>query len=127
MGLTGPQGATGPQGIQGIQGPIAPNGTQGPPGITQLINGSNIYKVEAIDRGNSTIERSITLQPFAECDTGDFPLIGGYDTFGTFFGGNNIDTNNNVPVDIPSPGWFTRIHVKGAAQAGRVYCNSILH
>src|ERR671913_2313621 len=57
VGPPGPQGPAGPagqqgiQGIQGIQGPIGPNGTQGPPspqgqpGITQLINGTNVYLV----------------------------------------------------------------------------------
>jgi hypothetical protein len=120
-GLNGTNGATGPQGIQGIQGPIGPNGTQGPSGITQLINGTNIYKVQDIAFGNSTIERGITIQAFAECDAGDFVLTGGYDVFGTFGTNTNIDTLNNTPeqqgVFFP-PTWFTRISVEGTAQAG---------
>jgi hypothetical protein len=117
-GLDGTQGPQGPQGIQGIQGPIGPNGTQGPPGITQLINGSNIYKVVAEDRENSTTEIGTSLQAFAACDLGDFVLTGGYFTFGVFFLGSNADTQSNVPEDFPTPGWFTRIDVSGEAQAG---------
>ena len=127
-GPAGPPGATGaqgPQGIQGIQGPIGPNGTQGPPGITQLINGSNIYTGEAISSGNSTTERGTTIQAFAECDTEDFALTGGYSTFGISFVGSNIDTAINEPDSSPTPGWFTRLQVDGNAQVGLqviVYC-----
>jgi hypothetical protein len=128
-GPTGPQGtpgatgATGPQGLQGtpgVQGPIGPNGTQGeqgPSGITQLINGSNIYKVEDTDSGNSTAENGLTLIAFASCDPGDFVLNGGFSIGGSTFGDVNIDDNANTPEFLGgSWGWFTRANIQGDAE-----------
>jgi hypothetical protein len=114
-GATGPQG---PQGIQGIQGPIGPNGTQGPSGITQLINGSNIYKVEASMSGNSTVGfPPLILQAFAACDAGDFVLNGGFNTGGITFGEVNIDDVNNSPTFLLNTwGWFTRLSIEGEAE-----------
>ena len=119
-GATGATGLPGPQGIQGIQGPIGPNGTQGeqgPSGITQLINGSNIYKVEDTDSGNSTAEDGLTLIAFAGCDPGDFVLNGGFSIGGSTFGDVNIDDNTNTPDFIAGGwGWFTRVNIQGIAE-----------
>jgi hypothetical protein len=49
-----------------------------------LINGSNVYLVDASDSGNSTIASGLTLQAFASCDAGDFVLNGGFDVIGVF-------------------------------------------
>ena len=119
-GATGATGLPGPQGIQGIQGLIGPNGTQGeqgPSGITQLINGSNIYKVEDTDSGNSTAEDGLTLIAFAGCDPGDFVLNGGFVIGGSSFGDINIDDNANTPDFIAGGwGWFTRVNIQGIAE-----------
>ena len=71
-GPAGPAGATGAQGIQGIQGPAGADSTipgpQGQPGITQLINGTNVYLVTGSSSGNEPI-----LPPAnALCRPGDF-------------------------------------------------------
>jgi hypothetical protein len=120
-GPAGPPGATGvqgPQGIQGIQGPIGPNGTQGPPRITQLINGSNIYVVEAFMSGNSTGRfPPLILQAFAACDSCDFVLNGGFNTGGVTIGEVNIDDVNNSPTFLLNTwGWFTRLSIEGEAE-----------
>jgi hypothetical protein len=117
QGPAGPPGATGvqgPQGIQGIEGPIGPNGTQGPSGITQLINGSNIYDVEALMSGNSTGGfPPLILQGFAACDPGDFVLNGGFNTGGVTIGEVNIDDVNNSPTFLLNTwGWFTRLSTR---------------
>jgi hypothetical protein len=106
--------------IIGTQGPIDPNGTQGeqgPSGITQLINGSNIYKVENSQSGNSTAADGIILQAFACCDPGDFVLNGGFSTGGITFGDVNIDDYPNLPDFLGGTwGWFTHIHIQGDAE-----------
>jgi hypothetical protein len=118
QGPSGFNGTQGPQGIQGIQGPIGPNGIQGPSGITQLINGSNIYQVDASGSGNSTGGYPpLLLQAFAACDQGDFVLNGGFFTGGLFIGDVNIDDTDNAPFFIGGTwGWFTRLNVEGEAE-----------
>ena len=122
IGPPGPQGPRsykqGPQGIQGIQGQIGPNGTQGPSGITQLINGSNVYEVNAFESGNSTVGfPPLNLQAFAACDPGDFVLTGGFFTGGITFGDANKDDTTNAPVlSLDTWGWFTRLSVEGDAE-----------
>lgn len=109
-GATGPAGPAGPQGIQGIQGPIGPNGTQGLPGITQLNNGTNVYKVEGTGQVNVTDDRGSTVQAFARCDAGDFALTGGFSVFPA----NIVFTIINEPEQesiVGPAGWFTRLFV----------------
>jgi hypothetical protein len=105
-GPTGATGATGPQGLQGIQGPIGPNGTQGeigPPGITQLINGTNVYLVTAQDSSQIPV-----LDATASCDPGDFVLNGGYDFSGN--SGENTLIIHDEPVVSPAGGgWHVTI------------------
>jgi len=112
-GPQGPPGATGPQGlqgIQGIQGPIGPNGTQGPAGpqgITQLINGTNVYLVT-----NSTFTGASEITAVvARCQPGDFIITGGYDLVGSGF---NVDVviSSNKPIISPAGGgWTTTIQL----------------
>jgi hypothetical protein len=106
QGIQGPQG---PQGIQGIQGPIGPNGTQGPPGpqgqsgITQLINGTNVYLVTRSDNATSTL-----LEVTAPCEAGDFVINGGYSYSGSL-GANTIVAQNGPIISPPGEGWHTTI------------------
>jgi hypothetical protein len=111
-GLTGATGATGPKGDKGDTGQIGPNGIQGPPGITQLVNGTNIYSVEAENNGTNTV-----IQAFARCDTGDFPLSGGYRVF-IAGSGTNVTHLINEPefFNISNSGWLTRIETEGTDQ-----------
>ena len=51
------------------------NGTQGPPGITQLIPGTNVYLVTN-SSGFVNINTPINVQ--ALCQPGDFVIDGGY-------------------------------------------------
>jgi hypothetical protein len=115
VGPPGPQGPAGPagqqgiQGIQGIQGPIGPNGTQGPPGpqgqpgITQLINGTNVYLVtRSVDSFASPLEVT------APCEAGDFVINGGY-LFSGSVGPNTIVGQNGPIISPPGEGWSTSI------------------
>ena len=77
-----------------------------------MINGSNIYKVENSQSGNSTAADGIILQAFAGCDPGDFVLNEGFSTGGITFGDVNIDDYPNLPDFLGGTwGWFTRIHI----------------
>ena len=112
-GTQGPPGPQGPAGPQGVQGPA------GPAGITQLINGSNVYLVEASDSGLSTTAQGLTLQAFASCDAGDFILNGGFDVNGTFGTATDIDDYPNKPIfsfDTQTWGWITVINIVGDAE-----------
>ncbi|MGH9982032.1 MAG: hypothetical protein ACRD6U_10825 [Nitrososphaeraceae archaeon] len=111
-GTQGPAGPQGIQGIQGIQGPIGPNGTQGqqgiqgPPGITQLLNGTNVYLV--INSTNGPFDPDIDTQRISVlCDPGDFILTGGGGSFGVDFG--TITVSNPI-VDPPGAGWEVIIY-----------------
>ena len=75
QGPQGPQGDTGAQGIQGERGFNGTQGLQGTPGITQLINGTNVYMVQA----NGTIIANI-ISATAICEEGDFLINGGFRT-----------------------------------------------
>ena len=102
-----------PTGATGATGPA------GPAGITQLINGSNVYLVEASDSGISTTASGLTLQAFASCDAGDFVLNGGFDVNGTFGTATDIDDYPNKPIfsfDTQTWGWITVINVVGDAE-----------
>jgi Collagen triple helix repeat (20 copies) len=117
-GATGPPGPTGATGATGPQGPSGSNGTngaQGPPGITQLMNGSNIYTVEDLERGNTTIVDPLFLFGNAICDPGDFPLTGGYSIGGTSGSTTNFDTTINEPR-LDDPGWVTFVTISGFAE-----------
>jgi hypothetical protein len=119
---TGIQGPPGPQGIQGPPGPTGASGARGPAGpagITQLINGSNVYLVEASDGGISTTAQGLTLRAFASCDAGDFILNGGFDVNGTFGTATDIDDYPNKPIfsfDTQTWGWITVINIVGDAE-----------
>ena len=115
VGPPGPQGPAGPagqqgiQGIQGIQGPIGPNGTQGPPGpqgqpgITQLINGTNVYLVtRSVDSFASPLDVT------APCEAGDFVINGG-SLFSGSVGPNTIVGQNGPIISPPGEGWSTSI------------------
>jgi hypothetical protein len=117
--ITGTQGPPGPHGIQGPPGSTGATGATGPAGITQLINGSNVYLVEASDSGISTTASGLTLQAFASCDAGDFVLNGGFDVIGTFGTATDIDDYPNKPIfsfDTQTWGWITVINVVGDAE-----------
>lgn len=76
---------------------IGPAGVQGPSGITQLINGTNIYLVQDIDRGDG-----IFLNGLAICDPGDFVLNGGYTLSGNLNNSTIVNQNGPFIFDIPS-------------------------
>jgi hypothetical protein len=107
-GVTGATGATGPKGIQGIQGIQGipgergfngTNGEPGPQGITQLINGTNVYLVTTIGESISEVQ-DVT----ASCEPGDFVLNGGYSYSG--FSDDNTLISANQPVTSPAgDGW----------------------
>lgn len=78
-------------------GPAGPAGVQGPSGITQLINGTNIYLVQDIERGNGTV-----LNGLAICDPGDFVLNGGYTLSGNLIDSTIVNQNGPLIFDIPS-------------------------
>ena len=73
--VPGPQREQGLRGFNGTYGDNRFNGTQGPPGITQLIPGTNIYLVTN-SSGFVNINTHITVQ--ALCQPEDFVLNGGY-------------------------------------------------
>ena len=116
QGPPGPTGATGATGPQGPPGSNGTNGAQGPPGITQMMNGSNIYTVEDLERGNTTIVDPIFLFGNAICDPGDFPLTGGYSIGGTFSTTTHFNTTSNEPRLDRDPGWFTSVQISGFAE-----------
>jgi hypothetical protein len=107
-GPTGPTGATGATGSQGAQGPAGADSTipgpQGQPGITQLINGTNVYLVTGSSSGNQPI-----LPPAnALCRPGDFVINGGYDYNG--FVGPDTFVLDNGPIISPSgQGWTVNV------------------
>ena len=118
QGLPGPAGPSGAMGATGPQGPPGSNGTngaQGPPGITQLMNGSNIYTVVDLKRGNTTIVDPLFLFGNVICDPGDFPLTGGYSISGTSGSTTNFDTTINEPR-LDDPGWVTFVRISGFAE-----------
>jgi hypothetical protein len=115
-GATGATGATGPQGIQGLQGRPGANGTQGPPGITQLINGTNFYLVT----NSTTADDSDRASTFAECQSGDFVINGGYELT-VLDRTNNIFTENDSPVTTgPLAGEAWEVQVFGTIDIGTV-------
>ncbi len=115
VGPPGPQGPPGPagqqgiQGIQGIQGPIGPNGTQGSPGpqgqpgITQLINGTNVYLVTRSANATTSL-----LEVTAPCEAGDFVINGGY-SFSGSLGEDTLVVQNRPIIFPPGEGWITTI------------------
>ena len=102
-GPKGDTGATGPQGEQGIQGI---QGIQGQSGITQLINGTNVYLVTRT--GNPTPPDSISLEVIAPCEAGDFVINGGYSYSGNL-GADTFVVQNGPIISPPGEGWRTSI------------------
>ena len=91
-------------GIQGTKGLMAQGpGIQGPPGITQLINGTNVYLVTR-SADSSTISVDVT----APCEAGDFVINGGY-LFSGSVGANTIVSQNGPIISPPGEGWRTGI------------------
>ena len=82
-----------------------------------MINGSNIYKVEGSQSGNSTGGfPPLILQAFAACDPGDFVLNWGFNFCGVTFE-VNIDDVDNLPSFLLDPwGLFTRLNIEGEAE-----------
>jgi hypothetical protein len=115
-GTQGPVGPQGPPGINGTTGATGATGPQGPPGITQLINGSNIYTVVDLDRGNTTIVDPLFLSGNPECDPEDFPLTGGYSIGGVFSPTTNFATTDSEPRLGQDPGWFSSVRISGFAE-----------
>jgi hypothetical protein len=75
------------------------DGAQGSPGITQLINGTNVYLVI-----NSSTTSASPIDLIASCDPGDFVVNGGY----TYSGPVNplLFIASNEPVtNPPGEGW----------------------
>ena len=99
-GPKGDTGATGPQGEQGIQGI---QGIQGQSGITQLINGTNIYLVTRTGSPTSTL-----LEVTAPCEAGDFVINGGYSYSGNFDEDTFVVQNGPI-ISPPGEGWHTTI------------------
>ena len=107
-GPTGPQGIQGPPGKDGIDGVNGTNGLPGPSGITQLINGTNVYLVEVSEPKDEASDTSLILD--AECDPGDFVINGGYVATGT----DNILSLNLKSEPIKNPaggGWAAAQYV----------------
>jgi hypothetical protein len=103
QGPPGPAGATGPQGEQGIQGI---QGIQGQSGITQLINGTNVYLVTRTGSPSPTTSPSIEVT--APCEAGDFVINGGYSYSGNL--GEDTFVGQNGPIiSPPGEGWRTSI------------------
>ena len=117
---TGTQGPPGPPGPQGIQGPAGANGTNGapgqagPPGITQLINGTNVYFV--FNNGTNPNGSTILQTTRANCQPGDFVINGGWEIFGFNQPGTvvedgprnpQIDTLGNTTSE--GQGWFASV------------------
>ena len=103
-GSQGPQGIIGPVGPQGIQGPIGPTGAtgpesttpgpQGPAGITQLIDGDNVYLVT--NSSQPPTAQGGQAAGVARCESGDFALNGGFSLNG-ITPANNIITVRDQP------------------------------
>ena len=89
-------------GEDGIDGVNGTNGLPGPSGITQLINGTNVYLVT-----NSTgAAGGATLQ--ALCQTGDFVINGGYNLSGGV--STDMIISQNEPIVLPSgAGWIVNL------------------
>ncbi len=89
--------------------PIGPNGTQGPPGpqgqpgITQLINGTNVYLVT-----RSANDTTSFLEVTAPCEAGDFVINGGYSVSGSF-DEDTLVVQNGPIIFPPGEGWITHI------------------
>ena len=113
---TGTQGPQGQPGVNGTTGATGATGPQGLPGITQLINGSNIYTVVDLDRGNTTIVDPLFLSGNPECDQEDFPLTGGYSIGGVFSPTTNFATTDSEPRLGQDPGWFSSVRISGFAE-----------
>ena len=92
----------------GGQGQVGP---PGPPGITQLNEGTNVYLVT-----NQTINTDpddVSIVARAQCDAGDFVLNGGYQVTGS----DNILTETLFDQPITSPsggGWEVVQYVANA-------------
>jgi Collagen triple helix repeat (20 copies) len=111
-GPKGDTGATGPQGEQGIQGI---QGIQGQSGITQLINGTNIYLVTRT--GSPSPATSPSIEVTAPCEAGDFVINGGYSYSGNL-GANTIVSQNGPIISPPGEGWRTSISFLPAPPPG---------
>jgi len=117
-GPAGPTGATGPQGIQGPQGPPGTNGTNGatgPSGITQLINGTNVYLVTRT--GSPTPSTSPSIEVTAPCEADDFVINGGYSYSGNLDEDTFVVLNGPI-ISPPGEGWRTHISFLPAPPPG---------
>ena len=102
------------------------DGAQGPPGITQLINGTNVYLVTVQEFGETFIEAS------ALCDSGDFVLNGGYNYDGALTT-EFTDVFKDEPVISPAGGGW-HVFIRGLADVSNgmtvnAYCfdNPLAH
>ncbi|HEX2406526.1 MAG TPA: hypothetical protein VHJ38_04880 [Nitrososphaeraceae archaeon] len=92
-------------GIQCPPGPAGATGAIGPRGITQLINGTNVYLVESeTELANNTTTSFGIVQIAASCDTGDFVLNGGFFYSETLNLNSNIIDGPNLPITNPAAG-----------------------
>jgi hypothetical protein len=112
QGPPGPQGPAGPQGIQGLPGEDGidgVNGLPGPRGITQLINGTNVYFVLNVTENPG---QDLLFDTQAECQPGDFVLNGGFNIVGGGFETKILSEGPMGPIQGPfgttaeGQGWF---------------------
>jgi hypothetical protein len=109
---TGNQGSPGPTGATGATGPQGIQGLQGPPGA----NGTNFYLVT----NSTTADDSDRASTFAECQSGDFVINGGYELT-VLDRTNNIFTENDSPVTTgPLAGEAWEVQVFGTIDIGTV-------
>ena len=110
-GATGPQGIQGPPGEDGIDGVNGTNGLPGPSGITQLINGTNVYFVSTVGEDP---EAGIAITR-AECLPGDFVINGGWSLDGFNAPGDILEEGPMGPIQdsgsstSEGQGWFVTV------------------
>ena len=80
-----------------------------------MINGTNVYLVEASGTANNFLE-PFFIEEFAACDLGDFVLNGGFDVEGTIL-------KMILMIILITPtfldgkwGWFTHINARSNAE-----------
>jgi hypothetical protein len=89
-------------------------GPEGPAGITQLTNDTNVYLVQDVQSGSGS-----GFSGVAKCDQGDFVLNGGYSMSG--FTDDNTLVSSNEPLTFPIP-----ILSANPGEAWRASCQEFL-
>jgi hypothetical protein len=109
--IPGPPGPQGPQGIQGEPGEDGEDGAIGPRGPSgpSVLNLTSFYIVQS-----DTDPFSPTYTGFANCDTGNVAVNGGY------FKTGNVDINNVHSFSVGA-GWFA----EGTGTTGSLQANAL--